>query len=124
MSDFREDIIDKLDIQFRNHPEVARGFIFGHPGFTIIGRFFCFAYEDGLSIKLHPTDYTQILELDEAEPFCPGGSPMGTWAVLTYPDAEDYLHNWQWIEKSMAFIVTDEAAPIKKKRKKKTVKNL
>ncbi len=119
MSNFREDIIDKLDIQFKNHPQVARGLIFGHPGFTIIGRFFCFAYEDGLSIKLHPSDYTKILEQDEAVPFSPGGSPMGTWAVLTYPDAEDYLINWQWVEKSMAFIVTDEAAPPKKKRRKK-----
>ena len=117
MSEYRDDIIDKLEDQFRNFPEVRKGLIFGHPGFSIGGRFFCFAYGDGLSLKLQKMDYEAILKLDSAEPFRPGRSPMGTWAVLTYPDAEDYLLNWQWIEKSMAYIVTDEAAPPKRKRR-------
>jgi hypothetical protein len=42
---------------------------------------------------------------------------MGTWAVLTYPEAEDYITNWQWLEKAMAFIVTDEGAPPKKRKR-------
>jgi len=119
MSEYREDIIEKLEDQFHNYPEVRKGLIFGHPGFNLGGRIFCFAYEDGLSLKLQRKDYGAILELDEAEPFRPGKSPMGTWAVLTYPDAEEYIENWHWIEKSMAYIITDEAAPPKKRRRKR-----
>ena len=117
MSDYREDIVDRMTDRFKDYPEVRRGAMFGHPGFSIIGRFFCFAYSDGLSVKLHPDDYARILELEEAEPFCPGKTPMGTWIVLTYPDAEDYETNWGWIEKAMEYIVTDKAAPPKKKHK-------
>lgn len=117
-ADFRDDIIDRLETRFREYHEVISGRIFGHVGFSINRRFFCFGYEDGLAIKLHPDDYAKILQLDETESFRPGGSAMGTWAVLTYPDAEQYLDNWHWIDKAMAYIVTDEAAPPKKSRKR------
>ena len=116
---FREDILDIVGKQFEYYPEVRRGKMFGHPGFSIMGRFFCFAYEDGLALKLPREDYDRILELEEAEKFQPGSSPMGTWVVLTYPEAEQYLDNWEWMDKAMAYIVTDEAAPPKKRRKKK-----
>lgn len=120
MSEYREDIIDKIGSRFRDYPEVRRSVIFGHPGYSIIGRVFCFAYEDGLTLKLHPNDYSEALKLEETVQFCPGSSPMGTWVVFTYPDGEDYLENWRWIEKAMVYIVTDEAAPPKKRKKTKT----
>jgi hypothetical protein len=44
---------------------------------------------------------------------------MGTWAVLTYPEAQDYLEHWEWVEKAMAYIVTDEAAPPQKSKVKR-----
>lgn len=119
MSEYREDILDKLESYFRDFREVRRSVIFGHPGFSIMSRVFCFVYEDGITLKLHPQEYAAILALDEAEKFAPNGSPMGTWAVLTYPDADDYLLNLQWLEKAMSYIVTDEAVPPKKKRKSK-----
>jgi len=120
MSEYREDIIDKIDLRLREHPEVRKSVIFGHPGYSIIGRVFCFAYEDGLTVKLHRDDQAEALKLEEAARFCPGGRPMGTWVVFTFPDGEDYLENWHWIKKAMSYIVTDEAAPPKKKRKSKT----
>jgi hypothetical protein len=120
MSNYRDDIIEALEVRLLMYPEVVKGRIFGHPGFKIGNRLFCFAYEDGLALKLAREDYQAILESEEAEPFRPGGSsPMGTWAVLTYPDAQDYIEHWEWIEKAMAYIVTDEAAPPKKKIKDK-----
>ncbi len=57
--------------------------------------------------------------LEEAEPFAPGGSKMGTWVLLSFPEARDYLEQWHWLEKALAYIVTDEAAPPKKKRKRR-----
>lgn len=119
MSEYREDIVDILQAELKHNLQVKKGRIFGHPGFSIQGRFFCFAYQDGLAMKLSPGDYEQILKLEEAVKFSPGGSPMGTWVALTYPEAEDYLQNWDWLEKSMAYIVTDEAAPPKKRKRQK-----
>ncbi len=121
-SNYRDDIVDIVGERFSEYAEVRQGKMFGHPGFSIIGRFFCFAYEDGMAIKLSPADYARILESEEAEKFKPGGSPMGTWAVLTYIDAEEYLEHWEWLEKAMAYIVTDEAAPPKKRKKSTTRK--
>ena len=115
-SNYREDIVDIVGEKLKEYPCVRKNKILGHPGFSIDGRFFCFAYEDGLCLKLARPDYLEILRLEEAEKFSPGGSPMGTWAVLTYPEAEEYLNNWNWVEKSMAYIVTDEAAPPKKRK--------
>lgn len=94
--------------------------MFGHPGFSINGRFFCFAFEDGLTIKLQPDDYEEAVQLEESEVFKPRGTPMGTWVILTYPESEDYISNWKWIEKAMAYIVTDAAAPPKKRKKRKS----
>ena len=117
-SNYREDIIDAIETRLMQYPEVHKGRMFGHPGFSIQKRFFCFAYEDGLALKLCKTDYAEALQLEETEPFKPGGSsPMGTWIILTYPEAEEYLEHWEWLEKAMAYIVTAEAAPPKKKRK-------
>ena len=114
---YRDDIIEVIGEKFEDYAEVKKGKMFGHPGFSIMGRFFCMAFEDGLAIKLSPEDYERILELEEAEKFTPRGSPMGTWVVLTYAEAEDYLENWTWLEKAMAYIKTDEAAPPKKRNK-------
>ncbi|MCH7529065.1 MAG: hypothetical protein IH972_05890 [Candidatus Marinimicrobia bacterium] len=115
---YRDDILEVLEEQFRDDSRVMRGLIFGHPGFKRINRVFCFVYADGLTLKLPPADYRACLELEEAEPFSPRGSPMGTWVVLSYPDAPEYLDNWQWVEKALAYIITDEAAPPKKKKKR------
>lgn len=116
--DYREDILEHLKERFEEYPRVQPGAMFGHPGFRIINRFFCTVSGDGLMLKVSPSDYKVMLELNEVEPFMPRGTPMGTWVLLTYPDAEDYSHNWHWIEKAMQYIVTDEAAPVKKKSKK------
>ncbi len=53
----------------------------------------------------------------EAEKLKLRGVPMGTWIILTYPEVESYKSNWEWVEKAMRNIVSDEAAPPKKKRK-------
>ncbi len=116
MSEFRDDIVEALEDKFKEYLQVRKGKMFGHPGFQIQNRFFCFAYQDGLSIKLSPQDYAEILKLDEAEKFSPGKSAMGTWVVLVYPEAQDYLEHWFWLERAMAYIVTDEAAPPKKRK--------
>ena len=116
---YREDIIEAIEARIiMEHPEAEPKMIFGHPGFAVNKRVFCFAYDDGLCLKLPRQDYQEILKSEEAEPFAPGGEkPMGTWAVLTYPDAQEYHDNWDWLEKALAYIVTDAAAPPKKKRK-------
>lgn len=120
-SHYREDIIEAIETRLMSeHPEVAKGKIFGHPGFMVNRRVFCFVYEDGLCMKLSKSDYEDILKLDNTEKFAPMGErPMGTWVVLTYPEAEEYLDNWHWLEKSLEYIVTDEAAPPKKSSKRK-----
>jgi hypothetical protein len=118
VTDYREDILDTIAARMKHYPEVGRGMVFGHPSWHVGGRYFCMPFEDGLALKLSRSDFEAILKLPEAEPFAPGGGrAMGTWAVLTYPEAEAYLDNWQWIEKSLAYIKTDEAAPVKKRRK-------
>ena len=120
-SHYRDDIIEAIEPRlFMEHPEVEKKQIFGHPGFAINRRVFCFAYEDGLCLKLSKEDYQEILKLEGTERFAPGGtSSMGTWAVLTYPETEEYHEDWHWLEKAMDYIVTDEAAPPKKRKKKK-----
>ncbi len=115
---YRRDIQELLDDRFADDPRVMSGLMFGHPGYKREGRVFCFVYADGLALKLAPADYRACLELDEAEPFCPRGTPMGTWVVLSYPDAPEYLDNWQWVEKALAYIITAEAAPPRKKKKR------
>ncbi len=119
MAVYREDILEVLDDRFADYPLVMRGLIFGHPGYKIDNKVFAFVVGDGLSVKLPRTDYDKCLEQDFAETFAPRGTPMGTWIIITYPDAPEYLENWHWIEKAMAFIQTPEGAPPKKKRKKK-----
>ncbi len=116
---YRDDILEVLVDQFADDARVQQGLMFGHPGFKRGNRVFCFVYDDGLTLKLSKTDYTACLELEDAVPFSPRGTPMGTWVVLTYADAPEYLENWQWVEKALAYIVTDEAAPPKKKKKKR-----
>lgn len=118
-ADYRDDILEVLDHRFVDYPLVQKGLIFGHPGYKIDSKVFGFANGDGFCVKLQRTDYEECLALDTTEVFAPRGTPMGTWAVITYADAPEYLDNWHWIEKAMAFIQTPEGAPPKKKRKKK-----
>jgi len=117
-SNYREDIIEAIEGRLMlENPEVEKKRIFGHPGFAVNRRMFCFAYEDGLCLKLSRQDYEQLLKLEGTEKFAPMGTkPMGTWAVLTYAEPQEYLENWDWIEKALNYIVTDEAAPPKKRR--------
>ena len=103
MSNYREDIVDILGKELKYHPGVNEGKMFGHPGFKVLGKFFAIAYEDGLALKLSPDDYSKILQLEEAAAFAPRGGKMSTWAVLTYPDAEQYLQNLPWIEKAIEY---------------------
>ena len=117
--DYRDDILEVLDDRFTDYPLVMRGLIFGHPAYKIDHMVFAFATGDGLGMKLQRTDYEACLELDNTEVFAPRGTPMGTWVIITYADAPEYLENWHWIEKAMAFIQTPEGAPPQKKRKKK-----
>ncbi|UCH63648.1 MAG: hypothetical protein JSU77_04165 [Fidelibacterota bacterium] len=116
----RDDILEILEDQFADLPGVHRGMIFGHPGFKVGDRVFCFAWEDGLCLKLPKADYEAALELEEAEAFAPGGSKMGTWVVLSFPEAPQYLEQWHWVDKALAYIVTDEAAPPKKRSKRRS----
>jgi|GEM_PF-1252570 len=118
-SNYREDIIEAIEARLMmEHPEVEKKRIFGHLGFAVNKRVFCFAYEDGLCLKLSRQDYEELLKMDSTEKFAPmGEKPMGTWAVLTYAEPQEYLENWDWIEKALSYIVTDEAAPPKKNKK-------
>ncbi len=116
-ANYRDDILEVVEERLAADARVQSGLIFGHPGFKRGNRVFCFVYADGLTLKLSPEDYRACLELDEAQPFSPGGTPMGTWVVLSYPDAPEYLDNWDWVEKALAYIITDEAAPPKKKKR-------
>ena len=116
---YRDDILDILQREMKRYPDVTRGMIFGHPGWKWQNRVFAFPFEDGLCLKLPRADYEAALKLPEAAPFTPMGErPMGTWAVITYPESETYLQNWHWIEKALAYVKTDEGAPVKKSRKK------
>ncbi|MCK4577262.1 MAG: hypothetical protein KAU50_00640 [Candidatus Marinimicrobia bacterium] len=120
MSEYRDDILEVVGDRLLEEPTVVRGLIFGHPGFKIENRVFGFVWGDGLCLKLSKPDYQTCLELEEAEPFAPGGErPMSTWAVISYPEAYDYLENWHWVQRAMAYVVTDEGAPPKKGKKKK-----
>ena len=119
-AEYRDDIVDLVGQHLRSYAEVGKGMVFGHPGHHVGGRYFCIAYQDGVALKLSQTDYDAALRLEEAEPFSPGGSPMGTWVVLTYPEAEQYLDHWEWIERALAYIKTDAAAPPKKRKKRKS----
>ena len=72
MAAYRDDILEILEDQFRDLPQVRPGLIFGHPGFKVGDRVFCFAWEDGLCLKLPKADYEAALDMEEAEPFMPG----------------------------------------------------
>jgi len=115
MSGYRDDILEYLENRLFQYPEIEPKKIFGHPGFSIINRIFCFVYEDGLSIKLPRETYTRLLEEDQnTAPFTPRKSPMGTWVVLTLPDPQDYDGYWKLIEEAMDYIITPEANPKKR----------
>lgn len=118
-SNYRDDILALLEREMKRYPEVNRGMIFGHPGWKWQNRVFAFPFEDGLCLKLPKAIYAEALALPEGEPFCPMGErPMGSWAVITYPEVESYLSNWRWIDTALAFVKTDEGAPVKKGAKK------
>jgi hypothetical protein len=116
---YRDDILHILEHEMKRYPDVMRGMIFGHPGWKWQNRVFAFPFEDGLCVKLPRADYEAALQLAEVTPFTPMGErPMGTWAVITYPESETYLQQWHWIEKALAYVKTDEGAPQKKSRKR------
>ena len=118
-SNYRDDLVEFLSHELKRYPDVVRGMIFGHPGWKWQNRVFVFPFEDGLCLKLPKDDYNLALATPEGEPFCPMGErPMGTWAVITYPDSETYLQNWHWIEKALAYVKTDAGAPQKKGKRK------
>lgn len=115
---YRDDILEVLEDRLADYQQVIRGTMFGHPGFKINNRVFCFVFADGMTVKLPREVYEESLKIEEVEPFNPRGvKPMGTWVVITYPDAPDYIENWHWLETAMAYIITDEAAPPKKRKK-------
>lgn len=119
MSNYRDDLLEYFENRLFTFPDVEPKMIFGHPGFSIMNRIFCFLYEDGLSIKLPGDIQKKILRSDpNARPFSPGGTPMGTWVVLTQPDPGEYHGYWELIELSMDYITTPEAAPPKKRKKR------
>jgi hypothetical protein len=118
-SNYRDDLVELLHHEMKRYPDVARGMIFGHPGWKWQNRVFAFPFEDGVCLKLPKTDYDAALALPEAEPFCPMGErPMGTWDVITYPEAETYLAKWEWIDKALAYVKTDEGAPKQRGKRK------
>ena len=118
-NNYRDDLVEFLTHELKRYPDVARGMIFGHPGWKWQNRVFVFPYEDGICLKLPREDYEAALASPVGEPFCPMGErPMGTWAVITYSECETYLENWHWIETALAYVKTDAGAPAKKPTKK------
>ena len=121
---YRDDLVELLHFEMKRYPDVARGMIFGHPGWKWQNRVFAFPYEDGICLKMPVADYAAALALPEAEPFCPMGErPMSTWVVITYPEAEKYLEKWDLIDKALAYVKTDEGAPGKRKKTKGSEKD-
>lgn len=122
-ADFRDDIVEFLENHLVHFPEVAAKKIFGHPGFSLGNRVFAFAYDDGLCLKLPRPLYETALTQEEIRPFMPGNDtkPMGTWVVISRPDAADYDADWELIETAMAYVMTEQGAPPQRKssRKKK-----
>lgn len=120
---YRLDLVEYLDERLAHFPEVESRKIFGHPGYSLRGRVFVFVYDDGLCLKLPRDLYEQILRRDDAIAFMPGNDtrPMGTWVVISRPDAQEYDADWEFIETAMAYVMTEKGAPPKRKpaRKKK-----
>ena len=119
-ADFRADIVEYLEERFGCFPDVAPKKIFGHPGYCLGRRVFAFAYEDGLCLKLPRPLYEQILKREDTTPFRPGHDikPMGSWVVISRPEARDYDGDWELVETAMAYVLTTRGAPPKRKRKK------
>jgi len=117
-ADYREDIVEFLENHLVHFPEVAPKKIFGHPGFCLENRVFAFAYEDGLCLKLPRPLYTEVLAQEEFRPFMPGNDtrPMGTWVVISRPDAADYDRDLELIETAMAYVMTEQGAPPQKRK--------
>lgn len=121
-SNYRRDLVEYLDERLAHYPEVESRKIFGHPGYSLESRVFVFAYDDGLCVKLPRELYQTILTRDDVQPFMPGNDtrPMGTWAVISRPDAQEYDADWELIETAMAYVMTDQGAPPKRKRQRKS----
>ena len=119
-ADFREDIVEFLDERLAHYPEVSAKKIFGHPGYSLENRVFTFAYGDGLCIKLPRDLYEQVLTRDDTTPFMPGNDTrsMGTWVVISRPEAVEYDEDWELIEIAMAYVMTEQGAPPRRKKKK------
>ncbi|MCF7796413.1 MAG: hypothetical protein K9N11_01170 [Lentisphaeria bacterium] len=117
--DYRFDLVDYLDERFAHYPEVENRKIFGHPGYSLQGRVFVFAYDDGLCMKLPRDLYEKTLTRDDTKAFMPGNDtrPMGTWVVISRPDAQEYDADWELIETAMAYVMTAQGAPPKRKKK-------
>jgi len=124
-SNYRDDLVELLSREMKRYPDVVRGMIFGHPGWKWQNRVFIFPFEDGVCVKLPRKEYEEALGLPEVAPFCPMGErPMGTWVVVSYPESETYLREWRWIDLALAYVKTDEGAPVKKPKKKSSIQQL
>ncbi|MCF7801152.1 MAG: hypothetical protein K9N34_03960 [Candidatus Marinimicrobia bacterium] len=120
-AEYRLDLVEYLDERLAHFPEVESRKIFGHPGYSLQNRVFVFVYADGLCVKLPRGLYEQILERNDVQAFMPGKDtrPMGTWAVISRPDAQEYDADWELIETAMAYVMTEQGAPPKRKPARK-----
>ncbi len=121
----REDLLEYFENRFMRNPDLEPGKMMGHPGFKIAmnGKFFCFLYEDGLTLKLPQKTYEEALQRDDVVPFQPMGDkkPMSTWIVWTLTEPSDYDQDWYLIDEAIAFTSTEPPNSKKKRPRKKWI---
>lgn len=121
-ADYRDDLLEFCERMFAGDITVISGKMMGHPGYKIEmnNKFFVFAFEDGLALKLPPELYEEALASNAFTPFQPGndGKPMSTWVVWTEPEPDDYRADWnRWLGAAQQYTA---AEPPNKKRRKKS----
>ncbi len=120
MSAYRDDLLDYFEEKLGRDPIVERGQMMGHPGFKLThnNKFFLLLYEDGVTIKLPPDRYADVLKREDVTPFMPMGDskPMSTWVVWSVPEPSDYESAWEILDWAKDYTASE---PPNKSRKRK-----
>lgn len=101
-------------------PRVQKKPMFGHLAGFVNGNMFAGTFGEDLIVKLKPAERDELLAVEGAEPFCPGGRPMGGYVIVPRAWREQPELLREWIECALTGVAELPPKVPKPKKPKKS----
>jgi hypothetical protein len=96
---------DVLDSFILENVEIEPGKAFGLPAYYVNGKMFAAVYGEGATIKVPEETASELLELENIEPFRPmERHTMKNWLLIRHDDPEDFRGDRELFQAAFEYV--------------------